>query len=126
MDEKVFFEYEGVQVTNARFKVDDQTYAIRNITSTAAWTQPQKWVLPLLLALFVVALLTGGKDGVGVGVFFLLLAAGLFWMGRPMHFVKLNTAAGEVKALKSNQKEYVLKVVNALNDAMVSQHKSAS
>lgn len=47
-------------------------------------------------------------------------------MVRPMHFVKLSTAAGEVKALKSNQKEYLLKVVNALNDAMVSQHESAT
>ena len=40
MDEKVFFEHGSVQVTNARFKVDEQTYAVRNITSTAAWSKP--------------------------------------------------------------------------------------
>lgn len=124
MDEKVYFEHGGVQVTNARFKVDAQTYAIRNITSTAAWSKPQGWALAALLVLCAI----GGfmsKDGAGAGVLFLLLAAGVFWWARPWHFVKLSTASGEVKALKSRDRNYVLQVVNALNDAMVSQHKSA-
>ncbi|KQY88263.1 DUF6232 family protein [Pelomonas sp. Root1444] len=124
MDEKVFFEHGSVQVTNARFKVDEQTYAVRNITSTAAWSKPQSWALPLLLLLsgFVAF---SSKDGIGAGVLLLLVAAALFYFGRPWHFVKLSTASGEVKALKSRDKNYVLQVVNALNDAMVSQHKSA-
>ena len=124
MDEKVFFEHGGVQVTNARFKVDAQTYAIRNITSTAAWSKPQSWVVPAFLILCGI-LSFMGKSEPGVGVLFMLVGAGLFWWGRPWHFVKLNTASGEVKALKSRDKNYVLQVVNALNDAMVSQHKAA-
>lgn len=125
MDEKVFFENDVVQVTNARFKVDGQTYAIRNITSTAAWTKPQKVVLPALAFFMALGMFVQGKDGIGGGIFFLLVAAVSFWLGREVHFVKLNTASGEVKALKSDQKDYVVKVVTALNDAIVSQHKSA-
>lgn len=124
MDEKVFFEHGSVQVTNARFKVDAQTYAIRNITSTAVWTKPQKWLGVALCVLIAIGSLTG--NAIGVGVFFLLLAGGLYWLGRPMHFVKLSTASGEVKALQSREKHYVLHVVNALNDAMVSQSRSAT
>lgn len=125
MDEKIFFEHDGVQVTNARFKVDGQTYSIRNITSTQAWTQSQQWVWGALALLIGIGGLAGGKDGIGVGLFFLLLAAALFYSGRPWHFVKLNTSGGEVKAIKSRDKSYVLQVVHALNDAMVSQHRSA-
>ena len=33
MNEKTFFEYDGVKVTNARFIVDGQTFAMSNVTS---------------------------------------------------------------------------------------------
>ena len=33
MDEKTFFEHDGVKVANARFVVDGQTFAMRNVTS---------------------------------------------------------------------------------------------
>lgn len=123
MEEKLFFEHDGVQVTNARFKVDAQTYAIRNITSTAAWTQPQQWLWAGFAGLCA---LVGIKDGnVGVAMFFAALAVIAYVAGRPWHFVKLSTAGGEVRALKSRDKGYVVQVVNALNDAMVSQHRSA-
>lgn len=66
-----------------------------------------------------------GKGTIWTAGLFFVLAALAFWLGRPWHFVKLSTASGEVKALKSRDRNYVAQVVNALNDAMVSQHKSA-
>lgn len=125
MNETIYFEQDGVQVTNARFKVDAQTYAVRNITSTAAWTKPQRWLGALLCAVIGLMAVSGGRGGFGVAGFFLLLAAVLYWTGRPWHFVLLSTASGEVKALKSRERDYILRVVNALNDAMVSQHRAA-
>lgn len=35
MEEKVFFEHGSVKVTNARFVVDAQTFAMSNVTSVA-------------------------------------------------------------------------------------------
>jgi hypothetical protein len=122
MEEQVFFNNNGVQVTNARFVVDAATYSIRNITSTAAWSQPQKWVGGVLCVLIGLACLA---KATAVGVLFLAVAGLLFYLGRPIHFVRLHTSGGEVKAVKSYDLEYVKQVVAALNNAIVSQHKAA-
>jgi hypothetical protein len=122
LDEQTFFSHDGVRVTNARFVVGADTYSIRNITSTAAWSKPQKWLAAVLCGLIGFALLLNSP---AIGVMFLAAAGLLVYFGRPVHFVRLHTSGGEVKAVKSYDLAYVQKVVAALNDAIVSQHKSA-
>jgi hypothetical protein len=122
MEEQVFFDNNGVRVTNARFVVDENTYSIRNITSTAAFSQPQKWLAAVVLGLVGLVALA---NSVMVALIFFAIAALFFYVGRPVHYVRLHTSGGEVKAVKSNDIEYVKQVVSALNDAIVSQHKSA-
>jgi len=122
VEEQVFFNHDGVQVTNARFVVDANTYAIRNITSTAAWSQPQKWVVAVLCALIGLAFVFNAPP---IGAVFIVAAGLFFYFGRPMHFVHLRTSGGEVKAVKSRDLEFVKQVVAALNNAIISQHKSA-
>lgn len=122
MDEQVFFEHDGVRVTSARFVVDANTYAIRNITSTAAWSQPRKWIGGVICALLGLITLS---TAIGLAIVFFALSAVFFYLGRPAHYVRLHTSGGEVKAVKSYDVEYVKKVVNALNDAIVSLHKAA-
>ena len=39
MDEKTFFEYDDVKVTNARFISGSQTYAMSNVTSVKAFEE---------------------------------------------------------------------------------------
>jgi Family of unknown function (DUF6232) len=123
MDEQTFFDNNGVKVTNARFIVDANTYAVRNITSTAAWTKPRSWVWAVLCAVIGLSSLANSAP---MAIIFFTLAGALFYLGRPVHFVRLNTSGGEVKAVKSYDLEYTNQVVRALNDAMVSQHKSVS
>ena len=120
MDEQIFFNNNGVKVTNARFIVDANTYAIRNITSTAAWSQSQRWILGAILILIGLA---SFKDATGIGIFLFLIAAVVLYLGRPVHYVRLHTSGGEVKAVKSYDMEYVRQVVQALNEAIISQHK---
>ncbi len=123
MDEQTYFDNNGVRVTNARFIVDANTYSIRNITSTAAWTRKQQWLAGVLLAIFGLATF---QNAAPIGIFFLLLAGLAFYLGRPVHYVRLHTSGGEVKAVKSYDIEYVKQVVQALNEAIISQHKSAN
>ncbi|MFD1840221.1 DUF6232 family protein [Paracidovorax cattleyae] len=51
MNEKTFFEYDGVKVTNARFIVDGQTFAMSNVTSVKPIAVPPNrlWGCVLLL-----------------------------------------------------------------------------
>ena len=122
MEEQTFFENNGVRVTNARFIVDANTYSIRNITSTAAWSQSQKWVVGVLLILIGLACLI---QATVIGIVFLAIAGLVLYLGRPVHYVRLHTSGGEVKAVNSYDLEYVKQVVQALNEAIISQHRAA-
>jgi hypothetical protein len=49
MQETVFFEYESVRITNTRFIVDGQTFAMNNITSVKPLEKKPNRILPILL-----------------------------------------------------------------------------
>ena len=128
MDEKKFFEDSGVTVTNARFIVSDQTYAMSGITSVKSFRQDPSRTGPLVcgivgLFLMLDGLPSGGGAGNGTVVLFgliLLAGAGIYWFGQKTEFsVLLTTASGEVKALDSRDGAFISRVVGALNDSIV-------
>lgn len=116
MDETTFFEYEGVRVTNTRFIVDGQTFAMNNITSVKPLEQKPNRLLPgLLIAIGVLPALNGAYGGL-----VLSLIGGIWWaMQKTVYHIMLHTAGGETSALKTFQKEYLQRVVTALNNAIV-------
>lgn len=110
-----FFEYDGVCVTNTRFIVDGQTFAMSNITSVKPLEQKPNRLYPGLL--------------IAIGVFFAIIGAhimlvlsligGVWWaMQKTVYHVMLHTVGGETSALKTSQKEYLQRVVTALNNAI--------
>jgi len=116
VDETTFFEYEGVRVTNTRFIVDGQTFAMNNITSVKPLEQKPNRLLPgLLVVIGVLPALNGAYGGL------VLSAIGIAWlaMQKTVYHIMLHTAVGETSALKTFQKEYLQKVVTALNNAIV-------
>lgn len=117
MDEKTFFEYEDVKVTNTRFITGPQTYAMSNVTSVKNRVDKPSRVLPVLLFLFGLAVFFKSSFGWGV---VLCAGAGLwFYIQKTTYHVMLSTSGGETSALKTHQLQYVTRVVNALNDAIV-------
>jgi hypothetical protein len=116
-EEKTFFQYEDVTVTNARFMVAKQTFAMSNITSVQASQKDPSRLGPIILLVIAGFCLMGG---VWVGVLLLGGAGILWWVAeKPTYHVMLTTAGGESSALSSKQREYIEKVVQALNDAIV-------
>lgn len=116
MDEKTFFEYEDVKVTNARFISGSQTYAMSNVTSVKAFEQKPKrfsGVLVLIISLAVAI------NTPAVGLVIAAAAALYLYMQKTMYHVMLATSGGETSALKTYQQEYLDKVVSALNQAIV-------
>jgi hypothetical protein len=116
VDEKTFFEYEDVKVTNARFISGSQTYAMSNVTSVKAFEEKPKrlWgVLALVVGLAVAI------NSAAIGVFICLVAAIYLYMQKTVFHVMLATSGGETSALKTYQREYLQKVVSALNEAIV-------
>lgn len=116
MEEKTFFEYDGVKVTNARFVVDHQTFAMSNITSVSTAQEHPSRVWPIL---FILAGLVTCATALPVGLILIGGGAIWLWVQKSKYHVMLKTAGGEAKALTSHQKEYIGKVVSALNNAIV-------
>ncbi len=116
-EEKTFFQYEDVSVTNSRFMVAAQTFAMSNITSVKASKNVPNRVGPILLIIVGVLFLANGATAPGV----IIGGAGVAWLllQKTMYHVMLTTAGGETSALSSKQRDYIEKVVQALNEAIV-------
>jgi hypothetical protein len=117
MEETTFFQYEDVRVTNARFVVGSQTFALSNITSVKSYEQSPNRLWPIAFVIVGVIVVMGGAAPVGL----LFLAIGGVWwyLQKSLFQVRLATAGGETTALESEQRDYIQKIVEALNAAIV-------
>lgn len=116
MEEKSIFNEGGVTVTSARFIVPSQTYAVAGITSVKNYEERPKRSYPIGCG--IVGLLFLAWVPV-LGIALIVLAA-IWWNGQKTKYeVLLTTAGGEVKALSSQNGQFISKVIQALNEAIV-------
>lgn len=64
MEEKVFFEYEDVKVTNARFINGHETYAMGNVTSVKAFEQKPNRI-PGIIGVLIGFAIAGSSSAAG-------------------------------------------------------------
>ena len=120
MEEKVFFDQGGVSVSNARFIVNGQTYAMNGVTSVKQGVKNPSRLGPVVLGIVgFIALLSGGTTGVVWGV--ILLAIAILWgvKQRSEWIVVLNSSSGETQALTSQDRSYIDGVIGALNQSII-------
>ena len=121
MGEKIFLsssiEGQSVQVTNARFIVGNQTYAMSGVTSVKAGSQPKKIGGPVILVLLGILLMAAGSILVGV----LILALGVFisTLAKATYTVVLSSSSGELTALSGHTEDDIASVVRALNQSII-------
>lgn len=117
MDERIFFEYEDVKVTSARFVSGGQTFAMTNVTSVKPYEQkPSRLggIIVLGIGLIIMA-----ASNFIVGLLIAAAAAFHLYQQKTIFHILLATSAGETKALVTYQREYLNQVIAALNDAIV-------
>lgn len=124
--EKSFHSSPGVLVTNSRFVVGPQTFAMSGVTSVRSFCEAPSHKGPLIViglgVLFVLGGLASGSQGIPAFVFgAILVAGGIWWLQsrKPTFYVILRTAATEVKALHSQDEGHIMDIVKALNDAII-------
>jgi hypothetical protein len=119
MAEQSFLDEGGVTVTNSRFIVSGQTYAMSGITSVKALTRKPSRKGPIILVAIGLLAMLAGKEAVVVGLLF--LAGGTVWwiLHKPTYIVVLHSASGEAEALTSKDGGFISRAVNALNQAIV-------
>ena len=114
--ETVIFDDIGVRVTNARFIVPSQTFAIAGITSVSFKQIPASTtggVACLLLGL--VCLLVN----LFIGAFLIVAAIWLFNREKTKYAVVLRTSGGEVTGYEHTSKDLVQQIIDALNKAII-------
>lgn len=120
MEERIFFDGGGVKVTNARFVVHAQTYAMNGATSVKSHVTPPDRKGPLIaIGIGLVILLAAEGAAKLFGLAIAAFGAWLFSQQKDTHFVLLSSASGEVKALEDQDAAYIGGVVSALNEALV-------
>jgi hypothetical protein len=117
MQEHTFFEYEDVKVTNARFVSGGQTYAMNNVTSVKPFEQKPSRVGGVIVLLIGLVFLA--NSSFTMGLIITALSAYYLYQQKTIFHVVLATSAGETKALKTYQRDYLNRVIAALNDAIV-------
>jgi hypothetical protein len=120
MKEEIFLEENGVTVTSARFVVPAQTYAISGITSVKSYQETPSRKGPIILIIIGALMgLGGGGKAIGAVIFVLVLAV-VWWIYQKTEYqVRLSTASGETTALKSKDAGWIIRVINALNEAII-------
>ncbi len=137
--EIVFFEERGVKVTNIRFILRNQTYAISGINSVGSFEERRlvfefvMVVIPclaiLLLSILWVSLvcsLLTLSDGIG-GLLFvsivpvptLMVLKFLVRYLKPTYWIRLDTSGGRVRAFRSSNQDFIQRIVKAVNDAII-------
>lgn len=119
MEEKIFFERDGVSVSSARFTVHGQTYAMSGVTSVKQDVIHPSRLGPFLIGfLGCVGMMT--EKGEFLWGLLTLVIALLWWINqKSIWIVVLNSSSGETKALKSNSSSYIKNVIAALNESIV-------
>ena len=120
MEEKIFFNEGQVTVSNSRFTVSGQTYAMSNVTSVKSGIIEADYGAPAFIFFIGLACLFGSGWVFFVGIIVILLAIFMFVDNKPTYSVILNTASGENHALVSTDKLYIEQVINSLNESIVS------
>ena len=130
MDEKVFYEKNNIKVTNSRFIVNDQTYALSSVNAVkvSVANVTTSYALPALLitagATWLILLMILETTN---PIFYIqsiaLIAVGIYLTAKIKdkfeYSVMLTTSSGENAVLKSNEKQDIILVERALNDAIV-------
>lgn len=123
MEEREFFSSEDVYVSLTRFVAFGKTYAMSGVTSVrAAEIKPSQAGTIFLSVLGLIFLLigcTGSAGLLGLGLLLLILAAIVVAMQKTQYYVCLSTSSGEVQAVKSDSREFIAGIVQALNDCIV-------
>ena len=120
MNEKTFFNANGISVTNARVVIAGQTYAMSGITSVRAIEEKPSRKGSIILGIIgIIFLLIGQSSTIIIGIIGIALAVVWFILTKPTYHIGLVSASGESKALNSKDSAYISKIVNAINEAII-------
>lgn len=121
MNEQVFFDNGDVSITSARCILSGKTVPVRSLNSVSMLVENPPRLFPILLIIAGIILLCCGIWIWGL----ILAAAGAAWLyfQKKIYYVHIETSSGSSNAYSSINRELVQEIVDALNNAIISQAK---
>ncbi|MCL4432393.1 MAG: DUF6232 family protein [Epsilonproteobacteria bacterium] len=128
-DETVLYENGNIKVTSSRFIVNGQTYVVSSFTSIKMLKQNRG----IASFFFLITIGVGyfsykfySVNGLSDSWPFILATAITFWIGtlfKPYYFVSIVSSSGLFSAVKSTDKDKIVAIIDALNQAIVNNSK---
>ena len=124
-DERTFYSDEtGIRITGTRAIFKNTTYSMANISSIRTSETPAKRggaIVALIrgIIIFIIGISADVTALSIVGVIVALLGILWIWLAHGKHHIMITSVSGEISALESKDKEYVHKVAQALNEAII-------
>lgn len=105
---------QGIRITPTRAIFGKKTYSMANITSISHGTKYQFWGLAVV---FILAMF-GFSLHWGIGLLIMIVGIVLIF-SYPQHTIVIMSAAGEVKALITYDKQKANSILVAFNEALI-------
>ena len=125
-NENIILEEGNVKITNLRAVIGAKTYAMSNVTSvnmgTKATSNAPLSIILIGIILIIGSYVIGFRDSVGcLAVALLLIVVGVYLAknAKTTFIVRIGSASGESNILEAQDKAYIKRIVDALNEAIV-------
>jgi len=124
--EQTFYSDEtGVRITGTRAIFYNTTYSMSNIASIRTVEVPPKrigaiWTIIIGLGLSIIGFSVDFSTLTIIGVVILLLGILWIWKASGEYHIMITSSSGEASALKSKDKEYIARIAQAINEAIIS------
>ncbi|MDE5786761.1 MAG: hypothetical protein K2H98_09535 [Duncaniella sp.] len=119
MSEQVFFDNGQISVTSARCILEGKTIPVRSLNAVSMLVETPSRLWPILVIVVGLIVLFCGSWLWGL----IVTALGAAWLyfQRNIYYVHIETSSGSSNAYSSTDRGLVEQIVNALNDAIISQ-----
>jgi hypothetical protein len=114
-EEKVFFDEQGVKVTNARFVTFGKTHSMSGVTAVSSYINKPNRKQPIILAVVGIIIVIFHWSG----AIFIAGAIAWWFIQKNTYSVVLSSASGNEDALTDKNEDFIQRAVTALNDAIV-------
>lgn len=117
VEEKVFLNEGGFLVTNTRFEIPGQMFAMAGVTSVGVNQIVPSKLWPIVMMILGIGMM--GAEVYDIGGVFLLLGGLWFWLKKTVYHLILTTAAGQQTAHQSKDGEFMGSLRTALTNAII-------
>lgn len=117
-NETVFYHDTNVTVTPVRYVTPSRTYSMKNVSSVYVCEIVKSRLTAIVMTLLGFPFLFSGNLFF-IGILMILLGIWWFISIKNEYAVRISTNAGEANSIVSEDKIYIEKIANALNEAYI-------